>query len=754
MNFHRRGVVFLLLLSLTASSGAQDNAPRGKGTPAARVQERPIVEQDVAIKNLRDSNPTTPEQLARAARIAMDLSRFDEAAVYLGKLVELKLDDSSLAVLRAKMGSDLFLRVTVAEELERPLRGFGSAVLDASYRQARDPARVDGLIGRLSAASVQERAAATAEISLAGRAAVVPLLNVLQNSAREQEHSAVRNMLIRIGKDAVEPLIGVLGSADEALRAQVMDVLGRVDSSRAVPYLLRSSFSSGEASKERQAASAALRRILGELPTKQDAEEFLRKNVRTLLDQEESPLPLDNEGIGEIWLWNSATRRPVAHRADRQEIALLEAARVAEELRLLSPENPAHRRLYLATQLEAAQLMIGLDEMLSENSGSVLAEATAAGADVMMEVLGDCLRSRRNIGALAALRVLSTIATPTSLETDDGRPSLLASCLQHADRRVRVAAATSILRINPIRPFSGASMVTDVMNQIVGTVGTQRALVVHPLASDGQSLVGMLNERGYSADAVTTGRAAFGLAIKQADYEFMLISDVVEQPRIGELLQMLRQEPRIGRMPICVLTRAEQLEKLQRSTEFDAQTLPFVRPYELESLDLIVHKMRDISKRELVSQDERIRQAGDFLTWISRLNESPGTYEFYELRKLQTVVEMAMRTDELTTKAVEVLGQFGTPQAQQALVNFASEPSWPLEHRKQAAAALATAIKNHSILLTQDSILEQYRRYNSSSTLDADSQQVLSRILDILEQRADTTAEPEAELQKSIVPNR
>ena len=121
------------------------------------------------------------------------------------------------------------------------------------------------------------------------------------------------------------------------------------------------------------------------------------------------------------------------------------------------------------------------------------------------------------------------------------------------------------------------------------------------------------------------------------------------------------------------------------------------------------------------------------------LNESAPAYSFYELPRLQAAVETALRTEELSAKAADVLGQFGTPRAQQTLVDFASEGSWPLASRLRALSAIASAIKRNSILLTQESILAQYRRYNSSGRLDRDTQQVLSTILDILEQPSDGT---------------
>ena len=58
-----------------------------------------------------------------------------------------------------------------------------------------------------------------------------------------------------------------------------------------------------------------------------------------------------------------------------------------------------------------------------------------------------------------------------------------------------------------------------------------------------------------------------------------------------------------------------------------------------------------------------------------------------------------------------------------------------MEERRAAAAALTASVDRYGLQLTREQILEQYSRYNASETADADTQQVLSKILDILERK-------------------
>lgn len=56
-----------------------------------------------------------------------------------------------------------------------------------------------------------------------------------------------------------------------------------------------------------------------------------------------------------------------------------------------------------------------------------------------------------------------------------------------------------------------------------------------------------------------------------------------------------------------------------------------------------------------------------------------------------------------------------------------------METRKAAVAALLEATRRHGILLTTKQIRQQYDRYNQNAKQDAATQEILGRILDILE---------------------
>jgi proline dehydrogenase len=78
----------------------------------------------------------------------------------------------------------------------------------------------------------------------------------------------------------------------------------------------------------------------------------------------------------------------------------------------------------------------------------------------------------------------------------------------------------------------------------------------------------------------------------------------------------------------------------------------------------------------------------------------------------------------------------GTPRAQRALVNRASQNATDLAGRQAAAAAFAAAVALRGTLLTTAEIEQQYDRYNESEHLDTETQAVLGSLLDAIEKRA------------------
>jgi CheY-like chemotaxis protein len=445
------------------------------------------------------------------------------------------------------------------------------------------------------------------------------------------------------------------------------------------------------------------------------------------------PGRLDHEDRVTIWTWDAERKTSVPTRLEAQDASLLSAARLARDLFRVAPENVDYRRLYLLTNLQWAKQSGGLDRPLDLSDGSLGAQLAEVGPEALEDVLTYAMETNRSVAATAAAELLGRLGDAGLVQAAGGRPRPLVLALLHGDRRLRMAAAEAILQLDPQQAYAGSSYLAETLGYVVRTVGTRRALVVHPRVENSQSMVGLLLDLGFEADSASTGRDAFRLAARQPDYEFALISDGVDQPSARETIQMFRKDPRTARLAIGLMARQGTLQAAEAFADLHALVLAFPQPIDPEGMSFQAGRLLRLAGRDLVGYDERLDQAERAMNHLLRMTEQPQLYDFYDLHRQTPSLAAALGTPQLASHAATLLGRLGSPEAQRALVTLASQPGRPLEDRQAAAEAFANAVQRRGLLLTRDEILLQYDRYNRSETLDAGTQQVLGQILDAIE---------------------
>ncbi|HND51695.1 MAG TPA: hypothetical protein PLV92_04840 [Pirellulaceae bacterium] len=748
-----------------AKPAAGPAAKPGSGAAKAALGETLKPERDPAVLTLRESNPTTPDELTRAVRISLDLGRLDEAKRYIVKLAAANPDEATLASLHSKFGADLFLRWSQTTELQPEGAALGRAAAAAAQRLAQDSNRLQQLVIRLSDTNPLVRRQALNNLREAGARAVEPLVRVLADPQRKEEHLTAQRALVSLGLTTVgEPLIGVLEKNDPQLQGLVIEVLGELGSRRAMPFFLHPALDEKGDAELREKARTALQRTVGDVARRSDAEIFLTKRIRGYLAGD-PPVRLDAEDHAELWRWDAKLNASAPRRFPGHVASVIEAARLAHALVQIAPASDEGRKLFIATQLEVAKYDIGLDQSLIRGGADDLKKLPTALTTssieltpaVVEEVLAFALKHDRPVAATAAAEILGAIGDIQLLTSSSGEPRPLAAATNNGDRRVRFAATMAVLEINPKQPFAGASYVADSLGFFTGTVGSRRVLIGHPRTDEAQTLAGFLGEQGYQVDTATTGRGVMVRATKHADYEFILLSDTLESPVPRELIQAFRQDSRTRRLPVGLMAElargktnlTENTEKSQyfdrtrpmvdplvraeQLAESDFLTDAFPRPYDSDGMAHIVKRIQAGSGRDSVTRDERLIHAARALDWMAKLLTDESRYSFYELPRQQPAVETALQTPELSSRAARVLGRFGTPRAQMSLIEVASTVTRPLADREAAASGFAEAVKRRALLLTRDEIQRQYERYNQSERLDADTQRVLGSILDTIE---------------------
>lgn len=693
------------------------------------------IESDPAVLAVRDSKPTTPDQLAWAVRVTLDLGRPDEAKRYLDQLAAANPNDAQWVSLHARFGAEFFRRLKKNETLQPTGAKLADTALDAVRRESVNQNRLTNLVAKLSDSNPVTRRDAEAGLRQAGVAAVEPLVKGLADDGFADEHPAMQRQLVALGPQIVEALIGVLESDDPKLAARIIPVLGALKSRRAIGHLLRPALTNEpDWADAKQAAVDSLTLIVGEPPKIYDATQFLYRRALSHL-KGEPVVRLDLDNRGELWHWDAAGKAARPQQYLASDLGVVEARRLARELYRLAPGKEDHRRLFLLTDLEADKIAAGVDQPLPRGAGTALERARKESVGMIEDVLAFSLKQQRYIATAAAIEVLGEIGDVDLLQATDGAPRLLAAALNHSDRRVRFMAVATVLKLDPQWAYPGASYLADSLGFLAASVGSRRALVAHPHTTEAQSWAGKLAELGFDADAAQTGRSAFILAQKNPDYEFCLISDSIQGPPISELVQMLRQEARTARLSIGAIAQGESLDRVQRLSETNDLVEGFPRPVDTESMATLVRRLQEGIGRSAVTRDERLLHAAAALEWLAKLTENDHAYSFYQLSKQEPAIETAMQTPELASRAAAVLGHFGTARAQLALVDLASHANRPIADRRAAAAAFKEAVRRRGLMLTREEIARQYERYNQSANADRETQKVLGSILDAFERQ-------------------
>ncbi len=728
MSRHLRfGIGALILVLFAAAVQAQDGAP---AAPPPRPTDQDagmpvIVKHDPAVDTIMESNPQTPRELLRAASILADLDRADLAKQYLQKVLAAKLNDDALAELAVHVDSDALLRMATNKALQPEGAQVADAVLGAAARQARDPKVLAAAIDKLSDPSPAARQHAIGTILAAHEDAVPSLVLALADEKRAAVQPIVKETLAHIGPAAIAPLAAALQSNNTALKLQIIDVLSQIGLREAVPYLVAPATAASSPPEVREAARSALLEIQNiTRPTVESAAKLLMVEIEKYLKHQQLLKP-DAEGKISVWRWDAASGVPVREKMspDQADVAL--AARLADDLNEVAPEDPRAQRLFLMSVLEAAGS--------GQQAAGSMQRAAKMGAPAVEDALQSAMSSGTVPAAIGAAQLLGAIGDRTLLDAKGANPRPLVLALEQRDRRLRFAAAEAIMKLDPKAGFNGSSDLVNVLAWIAGTSNTRRALVAFPNEAVATQLGAMLATMGYDADIATNGRNAFLKALASSDYELALLSSRIDRPPVWVVLQEMRHDPRSARLPVILLGEdgEPELDHLETLTLYDPWTKVFSRPVTVEGMKFFVERLNQEAGSFVVPIAEREEQAAKSLTWLKKLNETSARE--FEIQTDEAEIARALNVPKLSAAAAELLGLIGTHTAQRALVEMADRTSAPIEMRQAAAAAFSQSVRKHGIQLTTREIQHQYDRYNESATEDAASQQLLGLILDAIE---------------------
>jgi len=305
--------------------------------------------------------------------------------------------------------------------------------------------------------------------------------------------------------------------------------------------------------------------------------------------------------------------------------------------------------------------------------------------------------------------------------------------VSQGDRRLRFAAAETMMKLKPASAFAGSSDLMTALAMFADSPGAHRALVAFPNSVVAGQLAAMLTTLGFEVDIALNSRQAFLKGIASGDYELILLSSRLDHPPVWVILPELRHNPVTAYTPIALLAEdtEDDLARMQTLAADNGLTTALARPVNVEGMKFLVDRTIARAGAEFVPADVRLRQALAATEWLKQLN-AVSAREFDLIPYEKQITRMLFRA-ATSAAAAEMLAAIGKQTAQEALVALADTATQPLEMRQTAATAFSEAVRKRGIQLTTKEIVQQYARYNQSEIEDRETQQLLGLILDAIE---------------------
>lgn len=658
-------------------------------------------------------------------------------------------------------------------------------VLDSAKKYWESGAALNDAFARATSGSVDERAQGVTDARKGGVAAIKLLASNLVVGAAD-EQAAAAQLLPFFETDAVDALVACVRAANDeqlpAFAAAIADFADlRVGPELAARYYLNVD---GPAAG---ALEAALAKQYKQTPT---AAEFSKFAYEKALEYYRGVAVLPNlvDGNKDVWDWNPQGEALTCVELPKDVVMRAEAARWALVAYLVGEKVGAapagSRNLAICAVAERNAHRVGLDAARQGVDGFE-ADLPGLSVDDLVASVKYALETGHYAAALIPTVILQKRGDESLCYASSGAPSVIVQAATCPDRRVRYQALAAIVKWNPTKPYVGSSRVAASLEWFATSVGEKAVVVAAPKLAVANQIGQAFSTAGYRVIPVTTGREALRAAQECADVELVFITSSVSAPNAGVLAQALRGDFRTADVPLLVgddeerqaiderirsgrgmklaidenprvtnpLNAPEEAEapvsvnpttpeervkaaklsssalRLMVDREPNALVLP--TPYAHDAASWAIQKLNDRASVAPVPAEIRLKESKSCAAALgSFLVEHPS---IYELDDVNALLRRLLATPALFDEGLELAATVKTPYAQKALVELAGDTRFGVAVRRGAVDAFERQLAANGLLLRGPDVVAMYNRYNASEKEDAQTQKVLSDLLDVYE---------------------
>ena len=707
-------------------------------TETSDTTELPPIEDTLSdgvklvVKSVRDANPSTPQELARAVNTLLNVRQYAEAKVYLQKLINSSLNDMQTFELMSQMGPDFFLVIRDQAELQPEGNEFAMQAFAASKRAAFSPQRIANLVGLLSDDDRFIRAEAISSLRQLGAPAAAEMINRCADKNNSKQTPYILSALKQMGSEAMLPMLGAVRIDGSIAQAVAVSVLAGQSSPIATDALGRAAISNRVPPSVRTIAAAAVAQQ--NLRSTSEIEQRLKNRTRMYLEGDVE-LPADSRGQITLWHWDYGKNRLLPITVSQKDAAALLAVDLARDAYRLNPRESERRQLQILSVLEATKRVIGPNrEMYLRELQSYVPDATAFDID---QALGKAMDDHYIAAAIAACELLGEFGDESVVASANQQPRNLVQAILHGNRHLQFAAANAIRKIDPKQSYPGSSYFAKFMTFLSQSAASRTGVVAHRRPAAAQRLASFVGQSGLQSRVAFSPESLVAELNTNPDIELVVLTDSFSHPHYLELVQQVRKNWLTKALPIGLFVSNDERRR-QAELMFADDPLTIVSPL-TSSPKLIYDQVQRLLARQRpwsISNPQRDFQNDVAIQWLNDATQEPSKYGFYHLACYRDQLARLLGTDDNWELKSNIVSNVATPDAQRELVNLASQAGLPLDERQMVAAAFERSVKKNGLLLTSSEILEQYQRYNASEKQGVESQNILSSILDTIEAKS------------------
>lgn len=580
--------------------------------------------------------------------------------------------------------------------------------LEALYEQGRlAKAREAGEITeniRLLTTTARGRLIGADRLVEAGEYAMPQLLGALLQGQDPALQVEVRRVLIRMGRQAVMPLVTALPELSPAQQELVVNLLAQIEYRSWLPYVAELAEST-DSSEVRRACRNAMKLLTGREEPATDVATMFFDLGEQFYGERLSVTSFPGEPTQLVWNYNPASG---LYATDVRTEAYHEAMTMRLSERSLRHRTDGNDALSLWL---AANFSREIDSpagyanpLYPGERPSALYFATAFGPERAQWVLARALDTADTPLASRAIEAISRTAGGEAMrdpivvtgEAGAAERRPLVEALDFPNRRVQIEAALALAMSQPTTDFEGSQRVIPILAGAVRNASDRTALVVSADRDGGERLVGMLKARGYEVFSGASLASAAGPAQSVAMID-LVVSDLPVTSVRG-LVEEVRNDRRMGATPVLAL--ASGLGFADLSSQYQRDVMVMVRRADIASQELGA-AIDDLVERATggpITGQEAARYSSASLAALRDLALSRNQV-FDVADAVRPLIEALGSTNGQTQRAVaDVLAFIGQERAQVALVEAALSAGDDISRIELLKRASASAREHGNLL--------------------------------------------------------